>query len=94
MDACEYDLLITMVKESGHLAQNGLQADTAATTAGIRNNTVGAESIAPVLNFKKGASSVRKTRENQRLGCGGCADVIYLHIRRLILFRVSKIIQQ
>jgi hypothetical protein len=76
VDACEYDLLITTVQESRHLAKNGLQVDTAAATASIRNNAVGAESIAAVLNFKKGASSVRKTGENERLGGGSCADVI------------------
>jgi hypothetical protein len=60
MNAGEDNLLITVVKESFYLFENGQQGYTTAATAGIGDYAIGAETVATVLDFKKGASSVGK----------------------------------
>jgi hypothetical protein len=60
MNPGEDNLLITVIKKFFHLFDNGHQGYTSATTAGIGDDAVGAETVAAVLDLEKGPSSVGK----------------------------------
>jgi hypothetical protein len=60
MNAGEDDFLVTVIKESFYLFDNGDQGYTSTATAGIGDYAIGAESVATVLDFEKSPSSVGK----------------------------------
>jgi len=94
MNARKDNLLITVIKEFFHLLENRHQGYTAATTSGIGDYTIGAESVAAVLGLEKGPSSVGKGCKDQRGGIRCITSIFKVDRSRSIFISYRDIVQE